>query len=101
MAPTPEVFPGGSWERPWIAGEDGDELVVPYEAGGAYATVEGDGELGARARRRRRCEPVAVSGAGLYDLAEHPRHETPRARAPPLPRPRGLVGQLRRRRALA
>ena len=35
MAPSPEVFPGGSWERPWTAGEDGEELVVPYEAGGA------------------------------------------------------------------
>ena len=45
MAPSPEVFPGGSWERPWTAGEDGEELVLPYEAGGAHATVEGEGEL--------------------------------------------------------
>ncbi|HEY7255126.1 MAG TPA: hypothetical protein VH476_00455, partial [Solirubrobacterales bacterium] len=46
IAPTPELFPGGSWERPWIAGEDGDLLEVPYEAGGAYVTVEGSGEIG-------------------------------------------------------
>jgi hypothetical protein len=74
MAPSPEVFPGGSWERPWTAGEDGDELVLPYEAGSAHATVEGDGELEAvldgGAPQR-----VAVSGAALYDLAAHARHE--------------------------
>ena len=23
MAPTEELFPGGSWERPWVAGEGG------------------------------------------------------------------------------
>ena len=31
MAPSPELFPGGSWEEPWTAGVDGDELVVNYE----------------------------------------------------------------------
>ena len=74
MAPTPEVFPGGSWERAWTAGVDGGELAIAYEAGGAYATVEGSGEIlveldGAAA------EPVRVDGAALYPLAEHPRHQ--------------------------
>ena len=45
IAPTPELFPGGSWERPWVAGEDGEELALDYQAGGAYATVEGAGEI--------------------------------------------------------
>jgi hypothetical protein len=75
MAPTPELFPGGSWERPWTAGEDGEELTVPYEAGGAFATVEGEGEiaveLDSRAAARVSCER-----AGLYPLAEHPHHQS-------------------------
>ena len=44
LAPSPELFPGGSWERPWTAGEDGDELAC-LQAGGAYVTVEGQGEI--------------------------------------------------------
>jgi hypothetical protein len=74
MAPSPEVFPGGSWERPWVGGEDGARLDIAYEAGGAYVTAEGSGELaveldGGAASR------VEVDGAALYALAEHQRHE--------------------------
>lgn len=75
MAPTPETFPGDpSWERAWIAGEDGDQLEVPYEAGGAHATAEGTGEIaieldGSPVGR------VPIAGAALYPLTEHPRHE--------------------------
>lgn len=74
MPPTAELFPGGSWEQPWTAGEDGDELEVPYEAGGAYVTVEGEGriEVGLDGRP---LEPVAIEGPALRALAEHPRHE--------------------------
>jgi hypothetical protein len=75
MAPTPEVFPGGSWERPWIAGEDGEQLEVEYEAGGAYATVEGRGEIGVELDGQAD-EPVGIDGSALYVLAEHPRHES-------------------------
>jgi hypothetical protein len=74
MAPTPEQFPGGSWERAWTAGEDGEELVVPYEAGGAFATVEGEGELAIELDGSA-LDPVAIDGPALYPLAEHPRHE--------------------------
>ncbi len=74
MAPSPEVFPSDSWEQPWTAGEDGDELVIPYEAGGAYATVEGEGTLSVTPDNGERRE-VRVEGPGLYPLAEHPRHE--------------------------
>jgi hypothetical protein len=74
IAPTPEQFPGGSWERPWTAGDDGEELEIPYEAGGVYATVEGEGEMAVELDGAA-AEPVPVAGAGLYPLAEHPRHE--------------------------
>ena len=74
MAPSPELFPGGSWERPWTAGEDGAELRAPYEAGGAHATVEGSGEIvveldGAESRT------IAIDGPALYPLSVHRHHE--------------------------
>jgi hypothetical protein len=75
MAPSEELFPGGSWERAWAAGEDGEELFVPYEAGGAHATVEGEGEI-ALELDGEAVEAVAVGGPALYALAEHPRHES-------------------------
>jgi hypothetical protein len=75
MAPTPEQLPGGSWERPWTAGEDGEELTVPYEAGGAYATVEGEGEIAVELDGGE-AETTAIEGPALYALAEHPRHES-------------------------
>jgi hypothetical protein len=71
MPPTPEVFPGGSWEQPW----EGDELTVEYEAGGAYATVEGEGELAVELDGST-AKGVGVEGAALYKLAEHARHES-------------------------
>ncbi|HSS04651.1 MAG TPA: hypothetical protein VLK89_05640 [Solirubrobacterales bacterium] len=77
MAPTEELLPGGSWERPWTAGEDGEELELSYEAGGAYASVEGSGEI-AVALDGDGSEAVEVHGSGLYRLAEHPRHEAHR-----------------------
>ncbi|HEX4670485.1 MAG TPA: hypothetical protein VH275_11000 [Solirubrobacterales bacterium] len=74
MAPTPELFPGGSWERPWIAGEDGKELTVEYAAGGAFATVEGTGEIAVELDGRS-VATIAVTDPALYALAEHSRHE--------------------------
>lgn len=81
VAPSEEVFPGGSWERPWIAGEDGDALELAYAAGGAHATIEGVGELevevdGERSRMEGAASALAIDGAALYRLAEHPRHES-------------------------
>jgi len=69
MPPTPEVFPGGSWEKPW----EGEELSLDYEAGGAYATVEGGGEL-AVSLDGERLPPIEVDGPRLYPLGEHERH---------------------------
>ena len=72
-APTPEVFPGGSWERPWTAGEDGEELALEYAAGAptrpsrARARSRSSSTASRRDDRRRR--------PALYPLAEHPSHE--------------------------
>ncbi len=84
LAPSAEVFPGGSWERSWTAGEDGEELVVPYSAGGAYATVEGEGELAVTLDG----EPlgrIECRHPALHPLAEHPRHESHELRLRPDP----------------
>lgn len=75
IAPTPEVFPGGSWERAWTAGEDDEAIALDYQAGGAYATVEGEGELLVELDGEW-LDPVAVGpDPGLLTLVEHPRHE--------------------------
>ena len=74
IAPTPEIFPGGSWDRPWVPVEDGETLEVRYEAGGAYVTAEGDGEIGVDLDRSA-IAPVRVDAAALYTLVEHPKHE--------------------------
>ncbi len=75
MAPSPEIFPGGSWERAWTAGEDGEELALDYEAGGVFATVEGSGEIAAELDGEWG-DPIAAGPApGLLTIAEHPRHE--------------------------
>jgi hypothetical protein len=71
IGPTPELFPAEG--RPWTRAEDGEGFTVEYEAGGASATVEGEGEL-ALTLDGERLSPVAISGAGLYELAEHPHH---------------------------
>ncbi len=74
MAPTPEVFPGGSWEQPWVAGEDGEELSLDYAAGGAYATVEGLGEIAFEVDGEP-AATIAVAAPALRTLAEHSSHE--------------------------
>jgi len=65
MPPTPEFFPDESWEG---------GLEIPYEAGGAHATVEGEGELAIELDGAK-LEPIAIEGPGLYTLVEHPQHE--------------------------
>ncbi len=74
IPPTPELFPGGSWEQPWMAGENSEHLEIAYEAGGAYVTVEGLGELSI-ALDGGTAKPIEVTAPGLHILAEHNRHE--------------------------
>jgi hypothetical protein len=73
MAPSAEVFPGGGWDRPWVAGAEADELVVEYEAGGAWVTVEGSGTLAFAVDGEER-GPLEIPGSGIYELAAHERH---------------------------
>jgi len=74
MPPTEELFPGSSWERPWTPASEGDSLEISYEAGGAYATVEGSGEIEVEIDGGS-AEPIRVDSPALYALAEHARHE--------------------------
>jgi hypothetical protein len=73
IPPSEEVFPGGSAEEPWRSyGEK--PLEVEYGGGGAYAAVDGLGELRiALDGGAGRAIPVDI--AGLYELSEHRRHE--------------------------
>jgi hypothetical protein len=77
--PSDEVFPGGSASEPWRAGNDnGDRIELEYAAGGAHASIEGEGELAVTldaGTGGEQSSEVAVSGPGLYDLALHASHE--------------------------
>jgi hypothetical protein len=74
LPPTPELFPGGSWERPWTAGEDGETIALKYEGAGAYLATEGEGEISIELDGATTA-PVAIDHPGLYAATEHPRHE--------------------------
>ena len=74
IAPSAEVFPGGSWEQPWTASDEDPALALDYQAGGAYATVEGEGRLEVEIDGEWQ-QPISIAGAALYTLAEHPSHE--------------------------
>jgi hypothetical protein len=73
IAPTPELFPGGSIERPWHA--EADSLQLDYEAGGAYAATDGAGEIAVRLDGEA-LEPVRAEHPGLQELTSHPTSET-------------------------
>jgi hypothetical protein len=72
--PTQELLPTGSISEPWRPSDAEPALEFDYEAGGAWASVDGRGELG-----------VALDGAppwtqavetpGAYELTAHDRHE--------------------------
>ncbi len=74
LPPTEEVFPGGSGERPWTAGGDGEELRVEYAGGGAYVTAEGSGKIAIELDGSAMAE-IEIDGPALHPLTEHPRHE--------------------------
>ena len=78
MPPTPELFPGGSWEKP----STGSEQEVEYEAGAAYATVDGEGVLTVTIDD---AEPnqLQIDGPGLYELVEHGSHQAHRLKLEP------------------
>jgi len=72
--PTAEMLPGGSISEPWRPSGPDDEVTVDYEAGGAWASVDGAGalemSLDGQARRT-----VSVEAPGAYELSAHEGHE--------------------------
>jgi hypothetical protein len=74
IPPTPEVFPGGSTEEPWPVAEADRRLELEYEAGGAYAATDGEGEIALAVDGEPR-EPVRVSDPGLQELTVHEHSE--------------------------
>ena len=80
--PTPELFPGGSASQPWRGGAGDEPLELAYEAGGAHVTVAGEGELGF-ALDGEAARTLTIVAPGLYELAEHDRHERHRLRLEP------------------
>jgi hypothetical protein len=72
--PSPEIAPGGSIAEPWRAAQPGDSIELRYEAGGAWATADGEGSIavlldGSPARE------IVVDVPGAYELTAHERHE--------------------------
>jgi hypothetical protein len=74
IAPTAEVFPGGSTEEPWSSTEGAPSISLDYEAGGAYAATDGEGVIAIRVDGES-APPVEVSHAGLQELTAHDRTE--------------------------
>jgi hypothetical protein len=75
--PTEELLPGGSTAKPWRASGPGESLDVAYSAGGAWATVDGDGELTVSLDAGPPIR-IPVDAPGAYELSSHERHETHR-----------------------
>lgn len=84
IAPTPEVFPGGSSEEPWSSTEGGPVLLIDYEAGGAYAATDGEGRIAIRVDGEDR-EPIEVTHPGLQELTDHESTERHRLELRPSP----------------
>lgn len=72
--PSEELLPGGSPSEPWRPSVGERTLRVTYEAGGAHASVAGEGQLEVELDGGAR-DAIEVAAPGLYDLAEHPRHQ--------------------------
>lgn len=74
VAPSPEVFPGGSPERPFDVSGDG-ELELDYAGGGVFLAATGEGEVAARLDGSE-LSPVAIGRAGLHPVVVHRCHES-------------------------
>lgn len=73
-APSEEVFPSGTHERPW-QGKPGEPLEVEYAGGSAWASIEGSGTVAVAVDGDpERARVIELSGPGVYELAAHDRH---------------------------
>ncbi len=84
IAPTPEVFPGGSTEEPWSSTEGQPSLELEYEAGGAYAATDGEGRIEFRVDGEPG-EPLEITHPGLQKLTAHEHTERHRLEVEPSP----------------
>jgi hypothetical protein len=75
IPPTPEIFPGGSTEEPWPKTDTDRTLEVEYQAGGAYAATDGEGQIELRVDGEPR-DPIEVTHSGLQELTNHDRTES-------------------------
>jgi hypothetical protein len=75
--PTPELLPGGSISQPWRRSDPEDALRFDYEAAGAWASVDGEGEL-TFSLDEQPPRTVPVDAPGAYELSAHGRHESHR-----------------------
>jgi hypothetical protein len=74
IPPTAELFPGGSTEEPWPKADADRTLDLEYEAGGAYAATDGEGEIAVRLDGEDRGS-IEVAFPGLHELTSHERTE--------------------------
>ncbi len=72
--PTTEILPGGSISEPWRSTGQSDSLELEYAAGGAWASVDGEGTL-AVSLDGGPVRTIAVDAPGAYELTAHPCHE--------------------------
>jgi hypothetical protein len=72
--PSEELVPGGSVSEPWRPSQPDDVLEFDYEAGGAWTSVDGQGEISVSMDGGAR-GTVAVNAPGAYELSAHERHE--------------------------
>ena len=77
--PSQEVFPGGSVSEPWEGAAPSGQLELDYEAGGAWAAVDGSGTL-TLSLDGGPATAIEVTAPGAYELAEHGRHGSHRLR---------------------
>jgi hypothetical protein len=77
--PSEELFPGGSPSEPWRGSDRTGPLELEYAAGGAYASVDGVGELRVSLDGGP-STAIEVHAPGLYELASHPGHSEHRLR---------------------
>ncbi|HEY1238393.1 MAG TPA: hypothetical protein VGE91_08640 [Solirubrobacterales bacterium] len=84
IPPTPEIFPGGSTEEPWPKSEADPVLELEYQAGGAYAATDGEGQIAVRVDGADR-DPVEVRAPGLQELTIHDQTERHTLRLEPSP----------------
>jgi len=84
IPPSAELFPGGSSEQPWPAAGTERVLELDYEAGGAYAATDGQGEIAISVDGQPR-DPVVVTEPGLQELTTHQRSEHHTLRLEPSP----------------